>query len=285
VTNALNGVARALAAEESELIVVCSPLEHQANFLSWQNIAREVRILGWGERGLDLEQAAGVMRGARVLAITAASNVTGESLPMRELVEMAHSMGMRVVIDAAQFTAHAFLPADGWGADIIVTSGHKMYGPVGLGVTFMSESVQALRPSVWGGGMGEADGWEAGTWSAHEAQMLAWAWEFATVGVDEGAWRAVEVVKKWAGERMVKPRGLAVGPLVSYVPSGHPHDVAAKLGELGVMVRAGQLCAPQAMQAYGVRETGVVRFSFGAMTNEDDCERLAEVLESNQDLL
>jgi cysteine desulfurase/selenocysteine lyase len=215
--------------------------------------------------------------GVRVVAVTAASNVTGEAPDVAAVVAAAKRVGALVVVDAAQYTAHARLPEDGWGADVIVTSGHKMYGPVAVGAWFFAPSCP-LRPSVVGGGAAEQEGWEVGTWSAADAQLLAGAWEFCAVPRDDVAWRAVAEVERVLGERVVRARGARVAPMVSYVPHGHVHDVAAALGERGVAVRAGQLCAPQALHTYGVGEAGVVRLSFGAMTTADDIDRLTSLL-------
>lgn len=270
VTTALNALAwSARACFGDRLTVAHSDLEHLANVLPWTTIAQRVVVFS--------AQGPWDFAGVQVVAVTAASNVTGEGVPVREIVAAAQAVGALVVVDAAQFTAHAALPRDGWGADVIVTSGHKMYGPVGVGAWFFAPHTQ-LQPGIVGGGMTEQAGWEAGTWSAAEAQLLADAWEFCAQPQDGFAWTAVERLRAALGDRVVHVRASAVAPMVSYIPACHVHDTAAFFGQHGVAVRAGKLCAPQALATYRIPDSGVVRLSFGAMTTVGDVEKILSLL-------
>jgi cysteine desulfurase/selenocysteine lyase len=284
--------------------VLLTEMEHHSNIVPWQQLVRErdaeLRYVPIGNDGrldmsaLDRELA----RSPKLLCIAHVSNVLGTINPIEEIVERAHRMGTRVLVDGAQAAPHLELDLHALGADFYVFTGHKVYGPTGIGVLrARRDLLEQMPPFLTGGDMISRVDWlestwneiplkfEAGTSPFVEAQGLAAAFDWLH-GLDMDAVAAHEAdVTAYAIARLSEVPGLTIhGPLdeprgtaVSFTLEGvHPHDVAEILGREGVCVRAGHHCAQPLMRKLGVPATS--RASIGVHNSRADVDRLLEGL-------
>ncbi|MEU8662012.1 aminotransferase class V-fold PLP-dependent enzyme, partial [Actinoplanes philippinensis] len=169
-TDALNLLARALPAGAT---TVQFDGEHHANLLPWPNPLRLPAPASPDEAAGSLKRALDGLAGPVVFTVTGASNVTGEVWPVRELADVAHSYGARVVVDAAQLAPHVPVDLDDLGADYLAFSGHKLYAPFGAGVLAgRSDWLDAAEPYLAGGGASAAVGDRPGelTWATGAAR-------------------------------------------------------------------------------------------------------------------
>ncbi len=312
-TAALNLAAQALGAElgPGDEVVV-SRLEHHSNLLPWLLLGR---TRGVTVRTLPLTPEGGIDTGAlaatigprcRVIALSHASNVTGAVLDPAPVVAAARRVGARVVLDGAQAAAHLPLDVRGLGVDFYAFSGHKVFGPTGIGVLWGRQSVLAGLPPPWaGGGMveevaGESlvfapppQRFEAGTPPVEQAVGLAAALDWLTAQ-DRLALTAhqrrltaqlLDGLAARPGVRLVGPPTAAGRvPVVSFGLDGlHPHDVCQVLAECGVAVRGGSHCAQPLLAALEL--DGVVRASFAPYNDEDDVAALLDGLDAARRLL
>jgi selenocysteine lyase/cysteine desulfurase len=269
-TEAINLVAASLPRRSR---ILCSPLEHHANLLPWRD--HDIEYLPFVRSPDDLvaEAAAALGAAARagrpfdVLAVCGASNVTGEIVPVAELVELAHEHGTQVLLDAAQLAPHRRVSARELDIDYLAVSGHKLYAPFGVGALILRRNeLQAAPPLLKGGGAVRAVtlddvAWadlphrlEAGTPNVLGAIALAAACdELASYGLDTIAAEETRLAQQlWAGlERVPGARvlrawdgGERVG-VASFTLEGlEPRDVSARLAdEYGIAVRSGLFCA------------------------------------------
>jgi cysteine desulfurase/selenocysteine lyase len=285
--------------------IVLTQMEHHANIVPWLMLAEqtgvELRWLDVGDDGhLDLSDLDRQLDGAKLLAVTAMSNVLGTLTPLRRLADAAHEAGALVVVDGAQYTPH--LPTDvvELGADFYGFTGHKMCGPTGVGVLWGREDLLEAMPAVLGGGEMildvRKDGWtpneipwkfEAGTPPIAEAVGLGAAAEYLmglgleTVRAHEAELTAyaLEALKEVEGITVHGPRDAERrGGAVSFsLPEIHPHDLAQLLDREGVCVRAGHHCAKPLMRVLGVPAT--TRASFYVYNDEADADALIDALD------
>lgn len=303
-TEALNLVARGLSdagaiAAGDEIVV--SILEHHANLVPWQAAARRsgaaLRVLrpaaGGELRAADLAPLLGPR--TRVFALTACANATGERPPYEELLALAAQAGAFTVLDAAQAVAHEVPVLSRLDCDFLAFSGHKMYGPMGIGaLAGRRDALERLAPQRLGGDMVE---WvteqeasyaplpqrlEGGTPNvAGAVGMAAAARYMATLGGDfidahVRALRrhAVAALSAIPGVTVLAPDAER-SAIVSFVAEGaHPHDLGTLLDQRGIAVRTGHHCAQPLLAHLG---TGAVtRASFAIYNTHEDVERLAE---------
>ncbi len=291
--------------------IVLSILDHHANIVPWQMVAAETGAeIRWipatADGQLDLSDLDRLLDGAKVLAVTAMSNVTGAITPTDTLVAAAKAAGAVTVLDACQYVPH--LPTDvvALGADFVCFSGHKMLGPSGIGVLWAPmELLEAMPPFLGGGGMilnVTVDGFtpdapparfEAGTPPITEAIGLSAAIDYLDeLGME--AIRAHEVsltayaMRKLSAElgdslRIHGPSEPAQrGGVLSIELEGvHAHDVSQVLDEHAVCVRPGHHCAKPLMKFFGVAATA--RASFYIYNDESDADALADALVAARD--
>ena len=288
-------------------LVVVTELEHHSNIVPWQILCNEVgaeiayvRVLDDGQ--LDLESLDALLaRAPKLVCVAHVSNVLGTINPVAEITRRAHAAGAVVVIDGAQAVPQLPVDLRAIDADFYAWTGHKVYGPTGIGVLHgRRELLEAMPPFMGGGHMIKTVGDSESTWTD-----LPWKFEAGTSQIAEaiGLGAAVDWVQALgidqirahersltadALERLASVPGLTIhgpasaddrGGLISFVLDGvHPHDVGEILGREGVCIRTGHHCAQPLMRRLGAHATN--RASFGAFNTETDIDRLIEALAS-----
>jgi cysteine desulfurase / selenocysteine lyase len=290
--------------------IVLSHMEHHANVVPWQILAAERGVeLRWipmtADFRLDLTDLDALLDGARLLAISAMSNVLGTINPIRPLADAAHAHGALVLVDACQFVPHVATDVREWDADFVAFSSHKILGPTGIGALWARvELLEAMPPFLGGGEMirdVRLDGFttndvpwkfEAGTPAIVEAVGFGAALDYiSALGMD--AVRAHEMlVTRYALEALRDRFGDSLtiygptdvdvrGGAVSFLFDGiHAHDISQVLDEDAVCVRAGHHCAKPLMRRLGVPAT--TRASFYVYNDEADVDALVEALAKAQ---
>jgi len=307
VTGSLNLVAhawgRANVGEGDRILL--TEMEHHSNIVPWYLLAREVGAkLDWvpvdGDGRLDMDTLAAAMeRGPKLVAVAHVSNVLGTINPVVEIARIAHEAGAIVVVDGAQAAPKLQLDLTDLGADFYGFTGHKVYGPTGVGVLYgRGELLEAMEPFEGGGSMirkvtKERITWasvparfEAGTPPIGEAIGLAAAIEWLdAIGLDAAHAHEAEV-GAYALERLADVPGVRIfGPpagddrvgIVSFDVDGvHPHDVSEILDRHAIAVRAGHHCAQILMDRLGVAAT--TRASLAVYNTREEVDRLVEAL-------
>ncbi len=287
--------------------VVVTEMEHHSNFVPWHMLAREtgatlevVPIDGEGRLRLEVLDELLATGTVKVVAVAHVSNVVGTINPVADIAARAHAAGAIVVVDGAQAGPQIPVDVTALGADFSAWTGHKAYGPTGIGVLHgRRELLDAMPPFLGGGHMisnltvdeirwAEVPGkFEAGTSNIAEAIGLGAAVDFlAAIGMDAVREHERELAA-YALERLAEIPGIDVngprdadgrGALVSFtLDLAHPHDVAEILGSRGVCVRAGHHCAQPLMKCLGVGAT--TRASFAVHNNRADVDAMIDGIE------
>jgi cysteine desulfurase/selenocysteine lyase len=282
--------------------VVVTEMEHHSNFVPWQQVALR-RGAAFSAVGLDddgqlrLDELDRLLAGGdvKVVALAHVSNVLGTINPVAEVARRAHEAGAIVVVDGAQAVPQLPVDLGALGADFYAWTGHKAYGPTGIGVLHgRPDLLAAMPPFITGGHMIasvslDETRWaqspakfEAGTSNIAEAIGLGAAVDFLQdIGMEnvraherELAAHALERLRAVPGVTLYGPPGADErGAVVSFALEGvHPHDVAEILGRDGVCVRAGHHCAQPLMRRLGVGATS--RASFGVHNTHEDVDAL-----------
>ena len=285
--------------------IAVTEMEHHSNIVPWQMLAQERgAVLDWiditDDGLLDLASLDEVLaRGPKVVAVAHVSNVLSTINPLEEIVRRAHAVGAVVVVDGSQAVPH--MPVDVSVADFYAWTGHKAYGPTGIGVLHgRSELLEAMPPWLGGGHMIKRVGrdestylepparFEAGTSNIAEAIGLGAAVDFlGEIGMDEVRAHGREIAA-YALERFTELEDVTVygpsdvevrgGALAFNIDGAHPHDVSEILGREGVCIRAGHHCAQPLMRRLGVAATS--RASFAVHSTREDVDRLVDALAS-----
>ncbi|WP_026911389.1 aminotransferase class V-fold PLP-dependent enzyme [Patulibacter minatonensis] len=309
VTEAINLVAQTWGATnvgEGDEIVI-TQMEHHANLVPWQQLAiRKGATLRYlevdGEGRIDLGQLDGFLASGRVklVAVAHVSNVLGTRNPVAEIVRRSHAARARVMVDGAQAVPQEPVDVTALGADFYGWTGHKLYGPTGIGVLHVRRDLLAdMPPFLTGGDMinivdfhetswaGGIQRFEAGTPPIVEAVGLAAACDWVdSIGGPAAVLAHEESITAYALRRLAEVEGLRVvgppeardrGALTSFALDGlHPHDVAEILARNEVCVRAGQHCAEPLHRAIGIPAT--TRASFGVTTTREEIDALIDAL-------
>jgi cysteine desulfurase/selenocysteine lyase len=291
---------------EGDLIAV-TQMEHHSNLVPWQMLAQErgasLAYVAVGDDGLlDLDSLDEVLaRGPKLLAIAHVSNVLSTVNPLEEIARRAHAAGAIVVVDGAQAVPHLPVDVGALGVDFYAWTGHKAYGPTGVGVLHgRRELLDAMPPWLGGGHMIKRVGdqestyadpparFEAGTSAVAEVIGLGAAVDFLSeIGMDEVrahgreiAAYGLERLREVPGVTLYGPADLeARGSVIAFNLDGvHPHDVSEILGREGVCIRAGHHCAQPLMRRLGVTATS--RASFAVHSTREDVDRLIDALGS-----
>jgi len=284
--------------------VLISAMEHHANIVPWQILRDQLgftlkvaRVTDEGE--LDMESLDALLSDrTKLVAITHVSNALGTINPVAQIAGKAHAVGAKVLFDGCQAVPHLPVDVQALGADFYVFSGHKLYGPTGIGVLYAREEILSGMPPYQGGGemirsvtfekTTFADiplRFEAGTPHIAGAIGLAAAIDYVE-GIGREAMRDHDQeLLAYAHERLSAVPGLTIhgtAPrkvgVVAFVMEGtHPHDIGTILDEQGVAIRAGHHCAQPLMDRFGYAATA--RASFGLYTVKADIDQLVGALE------
>lgn len=309
-TESINLVASGLEkslTSDGEIIV--SAVEHHSNIVPWQMACERagaaLRVIPVSDDGvLDLDAFANLLSNkTRIVAVAHTSNAIGSINPIRRIVELARQSDALVLVDAAQAFAHGPVNVRELGADFVCFSGHKMFGPTGVGVLYgRRDALEALPPYQGGGDMIETVSFDGTTYAPLPHRLEAGTPNIAGV---LGFGAAIEYLSglNWAHVhehelRLLKlatdqlraiPGVRIVGeapdkaPVVSFVyEHAHPYDVGTVLDRMGVAVRTGHHCAMPLMERFNL--PGTVRASFAFYNNEADIEALEAGMRKVQSL-
>lgn len=294
-TDGINTVAdtycRAFMQPGDEVIV--STMEHHSNIVPWQLQGAKLRVIPISDEGeLDMEAYERLFSPrTKMVAVTALSNVLGTVNPVREIVDIAHAHGVPCLIDAAQAIAHRPVDVQAWDCDFLTFSGHKIYGPTGIGVLYgKREWLERIPPYQGGGEMIDhvsfdhttyADlpyKFEAGTPDFIGSLGLETALKYVSeIGIDEIQSHERELIDYCTSE-MEQIEGMRIygtapdkESVISFLVDGvHPYDLGTLLDHLGIALRTGHHCAQPLMERYGI--TGTARVSFALYTTRDEVD-------------
>ena len=283
--------------------IVLSIMEHHSNIVPWHfHRERKGAVLRWVDVDDDgafqieaFERA--LTKRTKIVAITHMSNMLGTVTPLKEIIRIAHARGIPVLVDGSQGAVHLDVDVRDLDADFYVFTGHKVYGPTGIGVLYGKKDLLAALPPFNGGGEmidvvtaetvsynAPPHRFEAGTPPIVQAIGLGAAIEYMEA-VGRPAIRAHEAaLTAYAHERLGRMNSLRIfgtapgkGAIVSFeMKNAHAHDVATVIDRSGVAVRAGTHCAMPLLSRFGV--TSTCRASFAMYNTFDDVDKLAEAL-------
>lgn len=282
---------------EDEVIV--SGMEHHSDIVPWQLAGATLRPIPFSDEGvLDLEVYERLFTpNTRIVAVNHVSNTLGTINPIKQIIDIAHSHGVPVLIDGAQAISHLKVDVQSLGSDFYCFSGHKMYGPMGVGVMYGREEILNELPPYQGGGeMIESVTFErttynqlpfkfeAGTPSVGDVIGLGEAISFMQeVGVDAIAAHEDELLRYATSSLSQLPgiRFFGTAPQKTSVLSfllgdAHPYDVGTLLDQLGIAVRTGHHCTQPIMDRYGI--PGTVRASFAVYNTKEEVDSLYKAL-------
>ena len=277
--------------------IVLSILEHHANIVPWQMVAKEkgavLRVIPANDRGEVMLEEYQRILGPRtkVVALTQASNSLGTILPVAEMTQMAKRYGARVLIDGAQSVAHIPVNMQQMGCDFFVFSGHKIFGPTGIGAVYVKEELHDILPPWQGGGnmirnvtfeettFADVPGrLEAGTPNIADAVGLGAALDYVNrLGLPNiAAYEhelleyATEGLSAITGLRLIGTAREKVGVLSFVLSNRRTEDVGRLLDQEGIAVRAGHHCSQPSLRRFGVESTVRPSLTFYNTTGEID---------------
>jgi cysteine desulfurase/selenocysteine lyase len=283
--------------------ILITHMEHHSNIVPWQIVCEQtgakLKVVPISDRGeLEMEHFQGMLSDrTRLVAAVHVSNALGTVNPVKEIVDLAHAAGVPVLIDGAQALPHVPVDVQALDADFYAFSGHKIYGPTGIGVLYAKEALLNEMPPYQGGGdmilSVSFEGttyntlpykFEAGTPNIAGAVGLGAAVEYVQ-NIGLGAIAAHEHgLLEYATARLSEIDGLRIigeaaqkAGLISFVLDGvHPHDIGTVLDGEGVAIRAGHHCAQPVMERFGVPATA--RASFAMYNTFHEIDVLAEAI-------
>ena len=304
-TEAINLVAASYGASQLRAgdEIILSYLEHHANIVPWQllreRIGIEIKLAPIDERGnFLLEEFEKLLSPrTRLVAITHTSNALGTITPAAEIIRLAHSQGALVLLDGAQSVVHGPVDVQALDVDFFAFSGHKLYGPSGIGVLYGKADILSAMPPYQGGGdmirrvtfektefADIPSRFEAGTPHIAGAYGLSAAIDYVSaVGMEAIAAHERELLEYATGRlqeinslRLIGTADDKAG-IVSFELDGvHAHDIGTILDREGIAVRVGHHCAQPLMDRFGI--TGTVRASFGLYNDKADIDALVQAL-------
>jgi cysteine desulfurase/selenocysteine lyase len=289
--------------------IVLSIMEHHSNIVPWHyHRERKGAVLKWAplddDGNFDLAAFEKLLtKRTKIVAITQMSNVLGTVVPVKEVVKIAHAHGIPVLVDGSQAAVHLAVDVQDIGCDFYVITGHKLYGPSGIGALYAKKPwLDELPPFLGGGemirevtesGITWADPpykFEAGTPPIVPAMGLTAALDYVdSIGKERIAAHEQSLLK-YATEQLSRINSIKImgqprekGALISFeMKNAHPHDVATVIDRSGIAVRAGTHCALPLLNRYGT--TASCRASFALYNTREEIDLLAEALVKAQDL-
>lgn len=284
-------------------VILLSHLEHHSNIVPWQIMCEDrgakikvIPILDNGEIDQDAYEKM-LDENVRIVSIAHISNALGTVNPVREMIHKAHEHGIPVLIDGAQAIAHNNVDVQALDADFYCFSGHKMYGPMGVGVLYGKERwLEAMPPYQGGGEMIQTVTFEktvynelplkfeAGTPNVCDTLGLTAAMDYMNaLGMENIAVYEKELLR-YATERLTAVGGIRIigtarekAGVLSFLPDGiHPYDMGTILDKLGIAVRTGNHCAQPLMERLGI--IGTIRASFALYNTKQEVDILADAI-------
>lgn len=300
-TDAINLVAqcygRAFVNEGDEVII--SAMEHHSNIVPWQMLCEDrgaiLKVIPMDKQGeLDMEVFKSMLNEkVKIVSLTYVSNSLGTVNPVKEIIDLAHEQGIPVLLDAAQAVQHIALDVQALDVDFLAFSGHKMYGPTGIGVLYGKEKwLNAMPPYQGGGDMIKTVTFEkttynelpfkfeAGTPNIEAGICLAYAIDYIeAIGLDNIARYESELLE-YATDALLEIPGLRIigtakqkSSVISFLIEGtHPYDVGTILDKLGIAVRTGHHCTQPVMDFFEI--PGTIRASIGLYNSKEDIDTL-----------
>ncbi|MCQ2282047.1 MAG: cysteine desulfurase [Bacteroidales bacterium] len=283
--------------------VIVSGMEHHSNIVPWQlaceRVGARLKVIPFSDQGvLDLQVYESLFtKRTRIVAVNQVSNTLGTINPIKEMVHIAHQHGVPVLVDGAQSVAHMPIDVQDLDCDFFCFSGHKMYGPMGVGVMYGREEILNEIPPYQGGGEMIKDvtfekttynelpfKFEAGTPSVADVLGLGAAINYIqSVGIENIAHHE-DILLQYAMQKLTNVpniRFIGTAPqkagVVSFlIGNSHPYDVGTLLDKLGIAVRTGHHCTQPIMDRFGI--PGTVRASFASYTSTNDIDALVAAL-------
>ncbi len=279
--------------------IIISAMEHHSNIVPWQMLCEDkgavLKVIPMNSAGeLDMDQYRALLSPrTKMVAVTYVSNSLGTINPVAEIIALAHQNGTPVLIDAAQAVQHLKIDVQALDVDFLVFSGHKMYGPTGVGVLYGKEKwLNAIPPYQGGGDMIKDVTFEKTTYNE-----LPFKFEAGTPNIEAGICLAAAIdyleeigldhiktyednLLAYATEKLLTVEGLKMigtakhkSSVLSFVIEGtHPYDVGVILDKLGVAVRTGHHCAQPVMDQYGI--PGTIRASLAMYNTREEIDAL-----------
>ncbi len=290
--------------------IIISGMEHHANIVPWQMLCQRksarLKVIPFSDDGiLDLESFRGMLTGrTRIVAVAHASNVLGTVNPVREIVREAHSHGIPVLVDGAQAIQHGIVDVTDIGCDFYVFSGHKVYGPNGIGVLYGKEELLNEMPPYQGGGDMVASvtfekttyndlpfRFEAGTTNFTGAIGMAAALDYLSALGRQAVAEREQALLARATAGLSSVGGLRIygtAPdkvsVISFLIGGlHPYDTGMILDKMGIAVRTGTHCAQPLMERYGI--TGNIRASIAFYNTDEEIDALVSGVRKTVEML
>ena len=311
-TESINLVAscfgRTFIGEGDEIII--SAMEHHSNIVPWQFLCEErgakLKVLPFDDNGvLCLDQLESLINPrTKIVAVTHVSNTLGTCNPVAEIIRIAHAHSVPVMLDGAQAVAHQPVDVQALDCDFYCFSGHKMYGPMGIGVMYGKEAwLNQMKPYQGGGEMISTVTFEkttynelpfkfeAGTPAVGDAIGLRTAIEYMQqIGIQNIA-RHEEELLQYATEKLQQINGLRIygraphkAAVISFLIGNlHPYDVGVLLDHQGVAVRTGHHCTQPIMDRFGI--PGTVRASFALYNTREEVDALVAAVERATNML
>lgn len=292
-------------------IIVLSEMEHHSNLVPWQQLAKEknaeLKFIEVDEQGcLKMDTLDTILTDrVKMVSITHMSNVLGTINPVEDIIRKAHSVGAKVMLDAAQSVPHIGVDVQLLDCDFLAFSGHKMFAPTGIGVLYgKKDLLEEMPPFIGGGDMILNVKLTESTWNE-----LPWKFEAGTPSISQGIGlgAAIDYIETlgmksiiehehelvvYAMEELEKVNGLDIfGPPIDIVRGGlvsfslkdiHPHDIAAVLDREGVAIRAGHHCAQPLHDKFGLGATA--RASFYVYNTFGEVDKLIAALHKAKDI-
>jgi len=279
--------------------IIISAMEHHSNIVPWQMLCDEkgckIRVIPMNDKGeLDMVAYENLLNEkTKLVAVTYVSNALGTINPVGQIISMAHQYGAVVLVDAAQAVQHLKIDVQNLDVDFLVFSGHKMYGPTGVGVLYGKEDLLNAMPPYQGGG----DMIKEVTFEKTTYNELPFKFEAGTPNIEAGIClnEAIDYINsiglesieayelellQYATEKLSEVSGIRfIGTaehkcsVISFVIEGtHPYDVGVILDKLGIAVRTGHHCAQPVMDRFGI--PGTIRASLAVYNTKEEIDVL-----------
>ncbi len=290
--------------------IIISEMEHHSNIVPWQLLAKEkglklkfIPMSLEGELRLDVFKEL-LSERTKLVSVAHIANATGTINPIEEIISLSHKAGAKVLIDGAQAASHLPLNVEALDVDFYAFSGHKMYGPTGIGVLYgKRELLKDMPPFIGGGDMIETVTMEESTFQDPPLRFEAGTPSIAEViglgaAIDYIESLGRENIEEWLGhllshatEKLLEVSGLKIigtakkkGPIISFILDDlHPLDLGTLLGLKGIAIRTGHLCAQPALSRFGLKS--IARISLGIYNTLSDIDNAVEAIQEGAILL